>query len=405
MDVYVARQPVFTIDKKIFGYELLFRLGLENAFPDIDGDVATSKLLSNTFFSFELKEILGDKPGLVNFTKQLVLQKTPLLFPKEHIIIEILEDIEPEPKIISAMQEFKENGFNLALDDFIFHKKFEPMMELCSIIKFDLIATPLESLGDIVKNIQDNYDITLLAEKVETHEEFELAKKMGFTLFQGYFFSKPVILSKREISSNQLTKLKLINAVNQTEPDMMEIEGLIKKDVSVSFKLLKFINSAYFNRPSPINTIKEAMVYLGAQELTKFINVVAVSDLCDDKPNELIRASVIRARMCELCGTVLKTQFSTEELFTLGLFSYMDAMLDQPMDRILENIALSDKIKNALKGKNKEFTKITGIVTSFEQGDWQNNFYKIMGGLPIEKKLPSFYLDAVKMVNSFFENT
>ncbi|MFH2059149.1 MAG: HDOD domain-containing protein [Pseudomonadota bacterium] len=403
MDVYVARQPVFTIDKKIFGYELLFRLGLENAFPDIDGDIATSKVLSNAFFSFELKEILGNKPGLVNFTKQLVLQKTPLLFPQQHIIIEILEDIEPDAKIIDAMKEFKDKGFSIALDDFIYHKKFIPMMDLCSIIKFDLIATPLESLSDIVANIQKNYDITLLAEKVETYEEFKLAKKMGFTLFQGYFFAKPEILSKREISSNQITKLRLLNEVNKNEIDLKAIEELIKKDVGVSFKLLKFINSAYFQRPMPINTIKDAITYLGIVELKKFINIVTVSDLCENKPNELIRSSVIRARMCELCGTVMKTGFSTEELFTLGLFSTMDAMLDTPMETILESICLSDKIKTALNGKDKAFTKTLKIVASFEQGDWQNNFYMVMSGMAIEKKLPGFYLDAIKMVNSFFE--
>ncbi|MFH2090889.1 MAG: HDOD domain-containing protein [Pseudomonadota bacterium] len=403
MDVYVARQPIFTIDKKIFGYELLFRLGLENAFPNIDGNIATSNVLSNTFFSFELKEILGKKPGLVNFTRQLVLQKTPLLFPKEHIIIEILEDIEPDPQIIEAMQEFKQKGFNIALDDFIYHKKFAPMMDVCSIIKFDLIATPLESLSDIIANIKDNYTITLLAEKVETYEVFEQAKAMGFTLFQGYFFAKPEILSKREISSNQITRLRLISEVNKSELDLKVIEELIKKDVSVSFKLLKFINSAYFQRPMPINTIKDAITYLGIVEMRKFINIVTVSDLSESKPNELIRSSVIRARMCELCGTVMKTGFSTEELFTLGLFSSMDAMLDSPMETILKSISLSEKIKTALKGENKEFTKILKIVASFEQGDWQNSFYTIMSGLPIERKLPAFYIDAIKMVNSFFE--
>ncbi len=403
MDVYVARQPVFTIDKKIFGYELLFRLGLENVFPDIDGDVATSNVLSNTFFSFELKEILGNKPGLVNFTKQLVLQKSPLLFPKQHIIIEILEDIEPDDDVIEAMTSFKNEGFTIALDDFIYHKKFKPMMDLCSIIKFDLVTTPLETLPDIVMNIHQNYDITLLAEKVETYEEFELAKEMGFTLFQGYFFAKPEVLSKKEISSNQITKLRLITEMNKRDLDLNAVEDLIKKDVSVSFKLLKFINSAYFKRPTPINTIKDAITYLGIEELKKFIKIVTVTDLSESKPNELVRSAVIRARMCELCGTVMKTGFDTEELFTLGLFSSMDAMLDSPMEIILESIALSDKIKAALNGEKKEFKKILNIVASFEQGDWQNNSYTIVEGLPIERKLPGFYIDAIKMVNSFFE--
>ncbi len=401
MEIFVARQPVFTTGKKIFGYELLFRQGLENAFPDIDGDVATLKVLSNTFFSFELKDILGDKPGLVNFTRELILQRTPLLFPQRHIIIEVLEDIEPEPEIIDALALFKEKGFNIALDDFIYHEKFAPMMALCRIIKFDLIATPLETLTEIVADIRLNHDITLLAEKVETYEEFELAKEMGFKLFQGYFFSKPEVLSKKEISSNQMTQMNLINEAGRSNPDLTKIASLIKADVSISFKLLKFINSAYFNRSTPINTVKDAITFMGVDELKRFINVVVASALNEGKPNELFRSSIIRARMCEQCGRVFKTPFTTDELFTLGLFSCMDAMLDRQMEDILENIQFSDKIKTALLGNDKNFNKILKIVTCLEHGDWQNKFFSLLSGTKAEQKLPDFYFDAVKMADSF----
>ncbi|OGR11512.1 MAG: signal transduction protein [Desulfobacterales bacterium RIFOXYA12_FULL_46_15] len=401
MDVYVARQPVFNTRKKIIGYELLFRDGLKNAFPNIDGDIATSNVLSNTFFSFELKEILGKTPGLINFTKDLILEKIPLLFPPQYIIIEVLENIEPDDEILNALKKLKKKGFTIALDDFVYHKKFRPMMELCKIIKFDLTATPLENLTGIIKDIRENFNITLLAEKVETYEIFEQAKKMGFHLFQGYFFSKPEILSKKEISSSHIALLKLINEAGRDDLDYPKLESIIKQCVSVSFKLLKFINSAYFKRPSPINTVKDAMTYLGVSELRKFIHVVAVSDLGTDKPAALILTSVIRARMCELCGTVLKTRFSTEELFTLGLFSLIDALLDQPMEDILNATSFSKTIKTALQKKDKEFTTILNIVNSFEQGRWNDNFFTLMSDTPIAKKLPEFYLDAVRMVNSF----
>lgn len=402
MEVYIARQPVFNTQKKIFGYELLFRNGIQNAFPNINGNIATSNVLSNTFFSFDLKEILGKKPGLINFTKDLILQKTPLLFPLKHFIIEVLENIEPDREILAALKEFKKKGFAIALDDFAYHEKFRPMMELCRIIKFDLMATPLESLADIIKDIQKNYDITLLAEKVETYEVFEQAKKMGFRLFQGYFFSKPEILSRKEIAAHHIVLLKLINEVGQNDFDFKNVEDIIRKDVSVSFKLLKFINSAYFGRSLPINTIKDAITYLGMDELRKFIHIIAMADLGKHKPDELIRVSIIRARMCELCGTVLKTRFSTEELFTLGLFSLMDALLDKPMEEILKSTSFSKKIKNALLKKDKEFTKILTLIISFEQGNWTDKFYTMISNTPIEKKLPGFYLDAVRMVNCFF---
>lgn len=181
------------------------------------------------------------------------------------------------------------------------------------------------------------------------------------------------------------------------------MEDLIRKDVSLSFKLLKFINSAYFKRPTPINTIKDAITYLGVDELKKFINIATVSDLNADKPNELVRSAMIRARMCELCGTYLKTSFSTEELFTLGLFSHMDAMLDLPMEKILETISLSDKIKAALNRKDTEFKEIIHLVSGFERGDWLKSLDTILSGFPIEDKLPEFYLDAIRMVNAFFK--
>ncbi len=293
--------------------------------------------------------------------------------------------------------------FVIALDDFVYHKKFRPMMELCKIIKFDLIETPLETLSKIVKDIQKNYSITLLAEKVETYEEFKQAKTMGFTLFQGYFFSKPEIISKKDISSNHIAKLSLVSEISKANLDLPKIESFIKKDVSTSYKLLKFMNSAYFKRTNPLNTIKDAITYLGEDELRKFINVVILSDLGEEKPNELIRNSLVRARMCELCGSVFKSDYTTDELFILGLFSFMDAILDKEMETILKQVSISDKIKKALLGNDKDFNKILNIVSSVEKGRWNTVFLNVLSGTPVEKKIPEFYIDAIAMANSFFQ--
>jgi len=403
MKIYVARQPIFTAKKKVFGYELLFRLGLENAFPNIEGDIATARVLANTFFTFELNEILGDKPGLINFTRDLLIKRIPLFFPKDHIIIEVLENIEPEPEIIQALQEFKQNGFRIALDDFIYDKKFNEMIALSSMIKFDLMATPLSTLAPILESDAiKNHHLTLLAEKVETNEEFEQAKEMGFGLFQGYFFSKPEILSKKDISANQITKLKLISEVGRKEMNLALIEDLIKMDVSVSFKLLKFINSPYFRRRTAVDTVKDAITILGEDELKKFISVVVVSDLNPSKPNELIRTSIVRAKLCERCGNYLKTGFTTDELFTIGLFSAMDAIMDMNMEEILTTIDLSERIKDALLGKDPGFEKLFGLVTNIAQGKWYQKIFKLIDNTKLMERLPEFYSDAVKMSDSFF---
>jgi c-di-GMP-related signal transduction protein len=402
MEIFVARQPVFTAKKQVFGYELLFRNSLENIFPNIDGSAATSNLLSNTFFSFDLNEILANKPGLVNFTQDLILQRTPLLFPNENIIIEVLEDVAPEPGVIESLKEFKRQGFKIALDDFVYEPKFNAMISLCSMIKFDIKTTPLETLEPILSEIKTKYNPTLLAEKVETYQEFEKAKQMGFNLFQGYFFAKPEILSKKDVSPNQVAKLKLINEVGQKEIDLQNIEELIKKDLSLSFKLLKFINSAYFQRPTALDTIKDAITFLGVDELKKFIRVVVVSDLSENKPNELVRTSMIRARMCEQCGHMLKTRFTTDELFTIGLFSSMDAILDRSMSDILINLTFSDKIKDALLGRDKQYRGLNTLLTSFQKGEWDHKLFKLMDGKKIITKLPEFYKNAIQMADSFF---
>lgn len=402
MDIYVARQPVFTADKEIFAYELLFRLGFENMFPQVNGDTATSAVLTNTFFSFGLNEILGGKPGLINFTRKLILQRIPLFFPKEHIIIEVLEDVEPDPEVIQALEEFQARGFRIALDDFIYDKKFIPMLEVCSIIKFDVMLTPLDTLAPLASRLKAAYPVTLLAEKIETYQTFVQAREMGFELFQGYFFARPEILAQKEISTNQITKFKLIDEAGRTDPDLGKLETLIKRDVSVSFKLLKFMNSVYFLRPAPIDTIKEAILVLGITELRKFISLVVLSDLNEEKPSELIRLAVIRARMCELCGTVLKTRFCTEELFTIGLFSAIDAILDMPMYLVLEQLAFSEKIAHALLGFDRQFNQILTLVKGFEKGNWDHRLYHLYQGKKILTRLPEFYRGAVLMADAFF---
>lgn len=402
MDIFVARQPIFTSDKKLFAYELLFRLSLDNVFPNIDGSVATSGVLANTFFSLGLNDILSGKPGLINFTGDLLLKQTPLLFPKAHIIIEVLEDIEPEPEIIEALKSFKSKGFRIALDDFVYDQKFSEMIELCDMIKFDIMATPLDTLVPILNSIGNELKhITLLCEKVETHQEFKQAKAMGFKLFQGYFFSKPEVISNKGLAANQISNLKLLNEISKHDPALDVIEGMIKNDVAISFKLLTFINSAYFSRPIAIDTIKDAITFLGTQELKKFISVVVVAGINPDKPNELIRFSLIKARMCEQCAHIIRTRFTPEELFTVGLFSTMDAILNMPMKDILQKIALSEKIKSALLGKDRIFNQLNDLITNFEQGQWAHTRFRADKDSKLIQNLPAFYMDALKMADSF----
>lgn len=403
MDVFVARQPIFNLKNKVFAYELLFRNGFENTFPDIDSDLATTTLLSNTFLSFELKDLLRSKPGFINFTKRLILEKTPLLFPENHMVIEVLENIEPDEEVTRSLDEFREKGYRVALDDFSFEKKFSPLIAHSDIIKIDFKEYTVQEIDSFIRTLDPESMPILLAEKLETYEEYEEAKELGFSLFQGYFFSKPEIISRSDIPASQAIKLQLISELRKKDFSRGKIQELIKKDVAISFKLLKFINSAYYYRPHPINTIKDAITYIGMDELKKFIMIMTVSDLSTGRFDELLRRSVIRARMCEMIGTVMNTDFSNDELFTLGLFTLMDALMNTRMADILEKVNFSDRMKDALLGKDKGFNLILHIIESFERGQWEKKIFKAITGKKIANKLPTYYLDAIKMSDSLFE--
>ena len=403
MDIFVARQPIFNLKNKVFAYELLFRNGFENNFPEVDGDLATSALLSNTFLSFELQDLLRRKPGFINFTRRLILDKTPLLFPENHMVIEVLEDIEPDESITQSLDEFREKGYKVALDDFSFDQKFHSMIPHSDIIKIDFKQYSIREIEEFIQTLQPENRPMLLAEKLETHQEYEQAKELGFSLFQGYFFSRPEIISRTDIPANHAVKLQLISELRIRDFDRDKIQELIKKDVAISFKLLKFINSAYFYRPHPINTIKDAITYLGMDELKKFITIITVADLNTGRFNELLRRSVVRARMCERIGNVMHTEFSNDELFTLGLFTLMDALMNTQMELILEKVNFSTKMSDALLNKDKGFNLILHIIDCFEQGRWEKKIFKAITGKIVAQKLPGYYLDAVKMSDSLFD--
>ena len=404
MKIFVARQPILKSNKHTFGYELLFRDSLSNTFPDIEGDIATSKVLTHTFFAMGLDVVTDNKPALINFTRELLVKKAPLLFPKEDIIIEILENIEPDAQVVESVKELVKKGYQVALDDFIFHKKYISLIKFAKIIKFDLIATPLNTLQPILNKIKHIKKLILLAEKVETYEEFEQAKSMGFSLFQGYFFSKPEILSNQEIASNKMSLLKLIAEVNKSDMNLFKIGDMIKSDVYMSYKLMRFINSAYFSRKYEIGSIKDALAYLGNDEIKKFISMVAAAAIAENKPNELIRHSIFKAKMFELIGCFMHLTFSSDELFTIGLFSNLEAMLDTKMKSILKAIPFSDSIKASLLGNDKKINHIADIVKCFETGDWRNcTILTEDKNLDLNIVLSGFYLESLNMANHFFE--
>ena len=401
MEVYVARQPVFKRNKKLYGYELLFRDGISNAFPEIDGDTATSKLLSSSFLAMSLDQITGKNKAFINFTRELLLRKVPAMLPRKKIIVEILEDVEPDDEVIRACQDMVRKGYEIALDDFVYGSEFKPLIELAKIIKIDFRLTPIEEIEEMVSNLAV-YGVKFLAEKVETYEEFQWALDMGFEYFQGYFFSKPQILKAKDIAPSKMHLLQVVAEVNKEDFSFDKLEKLVVQDMSLSYKLMRYINSAFFKRFQDISSIKQAIVLLGEKEVKRFVSLMAMANLSAGKPEELIRASIIRARLCELLGE-LGTGKNESELFTLGLFSLIDAILDDSMESLMEKLPLSESIKKALVEGEGELAGFVNLVSCYETGNWTGVSEMAAKIRVSEKKIPKCYMDAVGWAESFSE--
>jgi len=389
----VARQPIFNRRKRIFGYELLFRDGLVNAFPDVDGDAATSRVLSTSFLSNGIERITGRKKAFVNFTEKMITENIPSMFPKKTIMVEILEDIEPNAAVVAACREMTKDGYAIVLDDFIFRPEMKPLLALARIVKLDFRASSIKEIKGFIKELAA-YQLKLLAEKIETHEEFQQAKDMGFDYFQGYFFSKPEILKSRDISPSKITLLNIMSEANREEFRMTELENLVLRDLSINYKLMRYINSAYFGMFKRVTSVKQSIVLLGIKEIRRFLSLIAMAQLVSGKPDELIRASLIRAKLCENLGKGTVGNDGSE-LFTLGLFSFIDAILDDEMVNIMDKLPLSENIKKALTGGEGELAEYLALVSCYENGDWAEVFaLASKTGINVEKA-PELYMDAV----------
>ncbi|MBI9090758.1 MAG: HDOD domain-containing protein [Desulfobacterium sp.] len=403
MDVFVARQPILDKNKKTIAYELLFRDGLENSFPDLDGDTATVRLLSNTFFALGIEEIMGKCPVFINFTQNIIQKKVPLFFPEEKVVIEVLEEVTPTPDVLAALSAFKKKGFRIALDDFVYRKELRPLVQYADIIKFDFRLSSQEEIAVMILDLKEKPGIKFLGEKIETHEEFDQAVAMGCSLFQGYFFEKPRVLSNRSIPPAKMNLLRLLSEVSQAETDFIKVTRMIRDDVSIAFKLLKFINSAYYQRPYEVDSVKDAVALLGEKDIRQFITLIAATGLSKGKPEAMIKSSMIAGCMCESVGQAIGSQFSGEELFTLGLFTKIDAILEMPMAQILKVLPFSEKICRALEGGDSAYTYLFNVVKGFEKGEWERvsqccNRFSID-----ESRFLTYYARAVQMADAFLE--
>lgn len=398
MDFFIARQPILNAHRKIYAYELLYRGYKDYSLADVSGDRATTSLLTSVFLTEGIGEIANSRPCFINFTEQLLLKKIAYSFPKNQIVVEILENIKPTPEIIETVANLKSSGYTIALDDFVNDRKMEPLVSLADIIKIDVRLTPLDSILKTIRFLS-RYRVKLLAEKVENNEEFERALKLGFHYFQGYFFNKPERLTIKEVSSIKVTLFNLLGEISRKKTTLERLHRIISKDLAISYKLLRFLNSAYFYRLEKVKNVKHAIAFLGEKELRRFLILVIVSELAIDKPTEIVRQSLLRAKFCELLARKSRLAEYDLEVFMVGMLSFMDAMLDIEMSVVMEKLPVTDEVKEALIHSTGLFAPFLEAVIAYERKQ-TDRFLALLNELRIDSEpIPELYLEAVKYSN------
>lgn len=370
--IFVARQPVFSSDEELWGYELLFRHSDLAASAQVDDQVvATAKVIADGF-SIATTGVDQNKKFLINFPPELLLQQTALSLPKETCIIEILETVSPEPQIVSACRQMKQEGYILALDDFIGEPGFEPFLEIADIVKVDVFGLKPPEIIKISQQL-GRYKCKLLAEKIEDRETYRLTRSLGYSYFQGYYFSKPETMQGRKISTENISKMQLMQELADEDFEVKKLAGIIANDISLSYRLLKHINSSFFALPQKIRSIGQAITLLGSESLRQWLAVVLLSDLDHHQhAHELVFTAVSRGRFLELVATNLsRLPYKKETMFIIGLFSNLDSLLGLDMREIMGEMPLEAEIKEALCGTKNKTYEWLALTIAIDNGHWQ----------------------------------
>jgi len=363
---YVARQPVLDIEEQVFGYELLFRDGVHNLFTSNDQDLASRSTLDTTLLH-GLDVLCDGRRAFINTTRELLLKDFLSLLPPSQTIVEILESVASDDVVYDACRRLKDAGYRIALDDFVANDPRERLTCLADIIKVDMKLTTPEQRGALV-NRYAGRNCRMLAEKVETREEFHHAKHQGFHYFQGYFFCRPQMFTTREVSPNRLNYLRLLTEVSKPEMDLAALEQIIKSEASLCYRLLRFLNSAAFGMRSEVTSVYHALVFLGEHKTRRWVQLIATVEASKGKSSELLFSALVRAHFCELIS--LKLGKGNSDLFLVGLLSLMDVILEMPMSDVLNGIPLAKETKAVLLGRASSLRPIYQLMLAYESGEW-----------------------------------
>jgi c-di-GMP-related signal transduction protein len=364
----VSRQPIYDRKGKLFAYELLYRNQFDNS-ENSDGDASTAEVLRNTFLEIGLPHLVGDNLAFVNLTSGFILGDYCSALPPDRVVLEVLETVVPDDAIIRALSRLSDKGYKIALDDFVYSDDKIPMLEIADYVKVDFRMFNPQEISDLVERLKP-FKVQLLAEKVETHEEFDRARESGFDYFQGYFFCQPRTLKASRIPLNRLSHLRLITQLKDSDASVAEMEKLIKQDIAVSYNLLRFVNSALVSPVQRVESIAHAIQMVGIRQIRVWASVLLLSTF-EDKPRELTITALFRGRMAELLAIAQRWP-NPDAYFTVGLFSVVDALLDRPMPDALDLLPFNDEIRGALLRREGKMGAVLRCVWAYETANWND---------------------------------
>ena len=362
---YLARQPILDLHGRVYGYELLFRSGREQSFQG-DGNLATRTMLDNAVV-FGLERLTGGLTAFVNCTREALTEKLVDVLPASLFVLEILETLEPTPALVSACRGLKRAGFRLALDDFRWKPEWEPLIELADYIKVDFTLSGPAERRALLKHLNDS-PVALIAEKIETQEEFRQARDEGFTLIQGYYFCRPQLIENRKVPANRLTQIEILRVLREKELNMQQLCTMVKRDASLTYRLLRLLSSPLYGVRQEVNSVKTALIAVGEDGFRRVATLAITSELNAGQPEELLRMALVRARFCEL-GAELCLLDATEQ-YLLGLLSLLPAMLRVPMQQLAPHLPLREEITVALMGAAVPERRLLDWLMAHEHGDW-----------------------------------
>lgn len=367
-DAFIARQPIVDGKHQLVAYELLFRHSAHAQSARIESDVdAGISVISNTLCNMGTEWLLKGKLAFVNMEASMLMSSFSTLLPHDKVVIEVLETVRVSPEMLDRLAELKEAGYRFALDDFHYQPDSEPLLPLASYVKLDVLAHSPADLAKAVKQIK-RYPVKLVAEKVETMEQFHHCRELGFDYFQGYYFARPENMVAKVINPGHATVLQLLEKVRQGA-DVKELESLFKKDVALTFKLLRYINSAGFGLSCEVQSIRHAVSILGMQPLYRWLTLLMVTAGGSPTSPTLSRTAITRGRLCELLGKHILARNDQDNLFIVGVFSLLPAFLEMPMEQVLERVVIADKLADALLERTGIYGPFLSLVEAVESGD------------------------------------